>query len=80
MPRYYLPTDYRTGEETNAWHEVEASDDQAALAQIDPKLLHEGDRIELMRLDDQGHRVHVYHIVSVDPDGRWSLSRWKSTN
>jgi hypothetical protein len=78
MSKYFIPTEHRQGDSRNAWREVEAPDDQAALAQIKPELLHEGDRIELIRLDDQGHRLHLYHIVSVGPEGRWSLQRWKA--
>jgi hypothetical protein len=78
MPKYFIPTEHRQGDAHNAWREVEAPDDQAALAQIKPELLHEGDRIELIRLDAEGHPLHLYHIVSVDPEGRWSLQRWKT--
>jgi len=78
MSKYFIPVEYHDGEDNQAWREVEAADDQTALAQIKPELLHEGDRLELIRLDADGHRTHVYHIVSVGPEGRWSLQRWKS--
>jgi len=78
MPTYFIPDEHQEGDVHNAWREVEAADDQAALAQIKPELLREGDRIELIRPDAQGHRVHVYHIVAVGPEGRWSLRRWRT--
>jgi hypothetical protein len=78
MPKFFIPSENHGGDLENAWREVEAADEQAALAQIDPRLLHEGDRVELIELDAGGRPTHVYHIVSVGPDGRWSLQRWKS--
>lgn len=78
MTRYFVPVEYGEGDHNDAWREVDATDDQSALAQIDPRLLREGERIELIRLESDGRPVHVYHVVSLDPEGRWSLHRWES--